>query len=564
MAGRFLSTAFAVSCFAASSFASTCEAQFPLVRAADDGALAPSASALERLRPERAVRLSGVEIAPAMRVDLELERVDAPVDDTELVIDGAHARRGLADVDVTLWKGRVDGDPASDVFLAFSALGSRGWVRTEGELVHLLASPGASGDWTQSTSRWVRDADLIAAGATVPGSCLQEELAQPGGAVPAPTATTPGGTSALGSGATTLVCRIAVETDTQLFNVFGNVNAELVYVVSLFTAGSARYHEQINTVLSLAYLALYTGSDPWATQEANGSSIDLLFEFQGAWQGSIPAGAHLAHFFSGDSLGGGVAWLDVLCDTTYGFAVSGNLAGLTPFPIVQGPLNWDFMVWTHETGHNFGSPHTHDFCPPLDSCAPSGYFGQCQTSQTCITNGTIMSYCHLCPGGLSSIDPQFHPQCVATMRAEAEASCLGAFCTAPTAYCVGAPNSAGPGASMSSSGTTSVAAANFVARATGLPANTSALFYYGNNRTQSAFGNGFRCVNGSTFRLPLGVSNGSGVFQTALNFGTSPVGVGAGKIDAGEIWNFQCWYRNPAAGGAGFNLSNGLEVHFCP
>lgn len=27
---------------------------------------------------------------------------------------------------------------------------------------------------------------------------------------------------------------------------------------------------------------------------------------------------------------------------------------------------------------------------------------------------------------------------------------------------------------------------------------------------------------------------------------------------------FQCWYRDPAAGGAAFNTSNGLEVLFLP
>jgi hypothetical protein len=27
---------------------------------------------------------------------------------------------------------------------------------------------------------------------------------------------------------------------------------------------------------------------------------------------------------------------------------------------------------------------------------------------------------------------------------------------------------------------------------------------------------------------------------------------------------FQCWFRDPAAGGASFDLSNGLEVTFVP
>jgi hypothetical protein len=30
----------------------------------------------------------------------------------------------------------------------------------------------------------------------------------------------------------------------------------------------------------------------------------------------------------------------------------------------------------------------------------------------------------------------------------------------------------------------------------------------------------------------------------------------------GTSWNFQFWYRNPAGGGAGFNLSDALHVDF--
>jgi hypothetical protein len=104
---------------------------------------------------------------------------------------------------------------------------------------------------------------------------------------------------------------------------------------------------------------------------------------------------------SGANLGGGIAYLSTLCDTAqdFSFAVSGNIDGQVPFPIAVGPLNWDFMVTAHETGHNFGSPHTHDFSPPIDQCA----FG------ICITDGTLMSYCHLCPGGLASITTPARP-----------------------------------------------------------------------------------------------------------------------------------------------------------
>jgi len=82
------------------------------------------------------------------------------------------------------------------------------------------------------------------------------------------------------------------------------------------------------------------------------------------------------------------------------------------------------MVTSHEIGHNMGTTHTHNFCPePADSCAPSGYFGSCQTAQVCITTGTIMSYCHLCSGGLANVVLSFHPLCIQAINTYMTNSC---------------------------------------------------------------------------------------------------------------------------------------------
>jgi len=131
----------------------------------------------------------------------------------------------------------------------------------------------------------------------------------------------------------------------------------------------------------------------------------------------VPGGAVLGHFISGAGLGGGIAYLGALCDTSqsFSFAVSGNLGGNTPFPITVGPLNWDFMVVAHETGHNFDSPHTHDL--GIDNCAGG----------SCITNGTIMSYCHQCPGGLSNITTFFNVPVVVPLMTSHASNCLPFF-----------------------------------------------------------------------------------------------------------------------------------------
>jgi glucose/arabinose dehydrogenase len=130
-------------------------------------------------------------------------------------------------------------------------------------------------------------------------------------------------------------------------------------------------------------------------------------------------------------------------------------------------------------------------------------------------------------------------------------------------YCVGAPNSAGPGAEIGHAGTTSVGANDLVLTATGAIPGQPAVFYHAPDRVQLPFGNGFRCAAGPAVRLqPVLTVDGSGMTQLALDLaGAPPQG---GGIDPGDSRSFQLWYRDPAAGGSNFNLSDALRVVFCP
>ena len=545
-----------------------CAARLPMHVLADHGSeggieLALDEASSRALASDERVVFASTPLPDGTFADLEVRRIELDTSELVVMVDGQRSRQEMGDS--VMWMGRVVGDADSDVFLALSPLGSRGWIRRAGETFHLLAAPGASNDWTLSTSRLVAESALIAGG-TRPFGCVGDALTPPGRRAAPPPTWNPGQQN-LGGPGTTLTCRMAVETDYQLFQQFGNLGAEQTYVGQLLAAANARYVEQINTVLQYVYLAYYSNpNDPWVQADQGGSSVDVLYEFQGAWQFNLPNGANLAHFLSGGSLGGGVAWLDVLCDAQYGFAVSGNISGETQFPVTQGPTNWDFMVFTHETGHNFGTPHTHDFCPtPLDRCAPSGYFGQCQTQQVCITNGTLMSYCHLCPGGMSSVYPYFHQACADVMRSRAESTCLGSWCTQPVTYCPATNNSTGLPGDIGSTGSQSISANTFTLVSTNLPHNKTAFFFYGNQAVQVPLANGWRCVGGSIFRLlPAQNTGNSGAISRLVNFSVAPAGSGPGKIEPGTTRYFQAYYRDPAAGGAALNLSESLEVRFCP
>jgi hypothetical protein len=526
-------------------------------------------SVADGLRGESHVTLGAMPLPGGARADLELDRVELDLSELEVVVDGRPAHLAPEAAELQLWHGTVAGSADSEVFLALSSRGTRGWIRDGAETVHVVCGPKDGEDWSRAVVRVVSEQGFAARGIASGARCELDGLASPRPRVPlGPAPQGSGGTQSLTT--TTLVCRMALETDYQLFQRFNNdLAAEQTYLLALFGASNARYVEQINTALRMVYLGLHSNSnDGWTSGDTGAGSVNMLYEFQGAWQSNLPNGANLAHFLSGASLGGGVAWLDALCDPTYGFAVSGNVTlqgGLTPFPIVQGPLNWDFMVFTHETGHNFGTPHTHDFCPPLDQCAPSGYFGQCQSQQVCITNGTLMSYCHLCPSGMSGIYPYFHQACADLMRQRAEASCLAPFCTGPSNYCIAAANSVGSGAPIGASGSTSNAPNTLTLNASGLPHNVSAVFFYGSTQAQVALGNGFRCIANPLFRLGPAVNSGAnGTISRALDLTVPPASSGAGAITPGTIWNFQAYYRDTAAGGANFNLTDATAIPFCP
>lgn len=395
--------------------------------------LSPDHGAIDSLQGLRHVALSGFPTPGGEQLVLELERIDLGRLRFGFRVDGLARPRLLDGLGLSVWRGGVRGDAGSNAMLAFGHYGSNGWVEAGGERFHLVARPDGNGDYFLGDVLVTTDALLARRGLVAELGCSLEALPQMQGEERPPAPTVPNLYVGSGGPCALKECTVAMETDYQLFQVFGSLNAMTTYVTTLLTFISNRYETQVGTILTFPYLQFYTNSnDPWSSQDGGGGSVDLLYEFRSAWLGNVPANARLAHFMSGANLGGGVAWLDVLCNDQYNFAVSGNINGNVSFPVQQAPTNWDFMVIAHELGHNFASPHTHDYCPPLDQCAPSGYFGQCQNQQVCTSSGTIMSYCHLCAGGTDNITTFFHPSAAAVMTSAAQ-SCLPDYGGAITA-----------------------------------------------------------------------------------------------------------------------------------
>ncbi len=101
--------------------------------------------------------------------------------------------------------------------------------------------------------------------------------------------------------------------------------------------------------------------------------------------------------------------------------------------------------------------------------------------------------------------------------------------------------------------------------AIGGPSDQFAIFFYGDGRANQLFGEGVRCVTDTVYRLAPPVSfNQLGVLLFPLDLTSGAPSAGPGRIRPGSTWNFQLWYRDPPGGPFGWNLSNGLEITFCP
>lgn len=186
------------------------------------------------------------------------------------------------------------------------------------------------------------------------------------------------------------------------------VTGAFLHVKTLYT------NEQIPVEIS--QIGVYTGTDPYA----NLTSSTAILEAFGT-QTKNDFEGDLAHLLSTRQAGfGGIAWIDVLCQSYEPTSQSGRYAfsnidnEYLPYPV----YSWTVMVITHETGHNIGSMHTHACVWPtvsgqIDSCYASE--GGCVNGTRTNNNGTVMSYCHL--NGAINLTRGFGPLPGDTIRA---------------------------------------------------------------------------------------------------------------------------------------------------
>ena len=345
------------------------------------------------------VNLGGFPLPDGREVTLTLTEVEPFDADSRIELVTPTGIRELEVPDMLFLGGEVVGEPESEVFIGFTAAGIEGWIQSGG--VPYFISDGSRGG-PPMISRMD--------GYPPPprNFCGVDHVNQPVFDLDpfAPVEQTTGGLAGDEEPAPCQRVRLAIDTDQELRGLFGGTDEGAIgYVATLMAAASHVYTRDVNTRLVLSYLRLWATEDPW-TQPAMG---DQLYEFRDHWEAQMEeVDRDLAHFLSGRGLGGGVAWLGVVCNPDWGYALSANLGSNFPYPMENNNAgNWDLMVFMHELGHNFGAPHTHSLDPPYDDCAN----GDCSITP----NATIMSYCHGCEGGLANIRLEFCPPNIANM-----------------------------------------------------------------------------------------------------------------------------------------------------
>lgn len=218
-----------------------------------------------------------------------------------------------------------------------------------------------------------------------------------------------------------------VEVDYDIFVGKGGVTEATQYVEGVFSQVSILYeNESIN--LQVSEIFVWDIQDPYTGP----STSDYLTQFRDNLNGSY--NGDLAHLV-GYNGGGGIAYVDVICNDFYGIGYSDINSTYANVPT----YSWTVMVVTHEIGHNLGSRHTHDCVwngnsTAIDGCGPAaGYAGNGTCPAAAVPEaGTIMSYCHLVSGVGIDFNLGFGPQPGDLIRDRVYNSTCLQTCATPT------------------------------------------------------------------------------------------------------------------------------------
>lgn len=391
---------------------------------------------LRQIGRGKPVRLEGFPFAPGATGDLLLERFEVATPDAKVVV---HTPLGIEERPmpaVAHFRGSLDGDPDSRVYVGIPGSFLVAIVKTSAGIMYLGPEGGTEGP-VQHVLR-ASDSPLNDEYAPAAWRCDADDLPPPMVGGREEPALLPASASTTLEAAALKEAVLSIETDQELLARFstGGVPAMTAYVLVLMGQSSVIYERDLSVHLTVNVVQAWTTPDPYSATSPRGQ----LDEVGDWWHANRPKASYprtTVHFLSGKPVTGGIAWMSVLCAGD--FFQSGHWGGAYGVTQINGsyPGNpWDLIGFSHELGHNFGSPHTHCFSPPIDTC----YGGEAGCYSGSVTNpgplgGTIMSYCHLLAGGYGNLDFRFHDRCITERMLPTVngASCIGNYSGGGTA-----------------------------------------------------------------------------------------------------------------------------------
>jgi hypothetical protein len=374
------------------------------------------------------VRLKGLRGADGEALTFDLEPAPLFSADFHLYVDGRDRGRDIA-ARLTMLRGTVEEWPGSSVSLSINgATGAwSGYVAADGQLYE-VALPAGAAKASVADSVTVRRA----APESISKGFLPDALEPP-----------PGMAKELGRAREKVVAapgaeyeaKIAIESDYELFQLFGTVEGATDYIAGVIAGVSEVYFRHLGVALAISSVSLYTTpNDPWnAPNPHSGDNAEVLCEFSSFWQKSRPVAKfprNGAVFFTAKHSEdiGGQAWVSSLCN--YKAKPSSCPYGGYGIVVSSARKNRDLFLVAHELGHVFGSHHTHCYDPPIDGCY-SGERGCYSGPETAPGDGgSVMSYCNpaflsLGERGRYGLDSQRVVEVMSGFVGSVGPSCLG-------------------------------------------------------------------------------------------------------------------------------------------
>ncbi|KAL3788815.1 hypothetical protein HJC23_006268 [Cyclotella cryptica] len=187
---------------------------------------------------------------------------------------------------------------------------------------------------------------------------------------------------------------IVIDIDAEFIAKQGGPEEAIEYVNFLVTVANVILENEVGARLNVIRI-----------QEINyfGSADTLrdgLRIMREQYNGKFPDGVQLRHALLGTYMGGGIAFIDAVCDDRYGVGLSSGLEGR--IGSLDEDALYDLFIMVHEIGHSLGSDHTFEstaYKPVIDSCG----LDACPNQLPLANSATIMSYCDFCDGGLSNV-----------------------------------------------------------------------------------------------------------------------------------------------------------------